>query len=296
MTADIRTLLRTYVALLRAEQWLKNAFVFIALIFARRFTDGDAVVSVLVAAVVFCALASAMYITNDLHDVDEDRHHPQKRRRPIAAGLVAPRSARRVRAGLLVAALVGSAALGASFSLVAAAYIVLNVAYSYRLKRIALVDVMVIAAGYVLRVVGGAVAIPVPVTPWLLVTSMLLALFLALGKRRNELVVLGSEAATHRAALAQYTPELLDQLIAVVTSSTVIAYSLYAMDRAVAEQLGTPWLPLTIPLVLFGVFRYLYLIHRHQGGGDPTMALIRDRPLLASVALWSLFVVALIAS
>lgn len=284
----------TYAALLRVEQWPKNLFVFIALIFAQRFTDATAVVLVIAATATFCVFASAIYIINDLHDVEDDRRHPVKRSRPIAAGLVAPNIAKGIAAVLFVIALFGGAWLGAPFLLVAVSYVVLNVAYSYRLKRVVLVDVMAIAAGYVLRVVGGSVVIPVPVTPWLLVTSMLLALFLALGKRRNELVVLGDAATLHRRTLGQYSPALLDQLIAVVTPSTVIAYSLYAMDREVAMKLGTNAFPLTIPFVLFGIFRYLYLIHAQQGGGDPGAVLFRDRPLLASVTLWAVLVVVLL--
>jgi 4-hydroxybenzoate polyprenyltransferase len=282
--------------LLRPSQWLKNAFVFAALIFAQRFTDPSAIGRTVAAAATFCLLSGAVYVLNDLWDCPEDRAHPSKRHRPIAAGRVSVGQAVGMLLALLVLGVGASVAIGSRFALVAMGYLALNAAYTFWLKHVVIVDVMVVAANYVLRVVAGAIAIAAPVTPWLLVASMLLALFLALGKRRHELVLLGEHATTHRAILREYSPAFLDQLIAVVTPATVIAYSLYALDRGVAAKLGTGSLPLTIPFVLFGIFRYLYLIHQRQDGGDPTTLLFRDRPLLASVALWSLLVVVLIAS
>ena len=267
---------------------MKNAFVFVPLIFSKSVDVPLAVFRSSAAFLVFCALSSAVYIGNDVHDAPEDRHHPQKRYRPIASGRIAVWHALLWGAVLLAAALVASWWLTPAFGVITIGYLFLNIAYTFRLKHIVLLDVLTVAANYVLRVLAGAVVISVAVTPWLLIASMLLALFLVLGKRRHELVLLGDGAGAHRAILREYSPYFLDQLIGIVTASTVVVYSLYTLDPQIRDRLGTPYLPLTIPFVLYGIFRYLYLVHQKQVGGNPGEALFADRPLLATVALWVL--------
>jgi 4-hydroxybenzoate polyprenyltransferase len=226
----------------------------------------------------FCAASSAVYLVNDVFDREADRQHPIKRNRPIASGEVSVAAALLVAVVLVTAASAVAVWLGGWFPSVLAAYVVLVVLYSAALKRAVFLDVLVVAAGFVLRVVGGAVAIHVPVSRWILVVAYLLALYLALGKRRSELVLLGGEAGNHRVVLGHYTLPMVDQAISVVLGATVLAYALYtvAPDGLLA----------TFPIVLYGLFRYLYLLHRHELGGSPTKALLTDRPLLICVVVW----------
>jgi 4-hydroxybenzoate polyprenyltransferase len=273
---------------LRPEQWTKNLFVFAGLLFGRRLTDPDAVLMACAAFIIFCALSGAVYLFNDVTDREADRAHPLKCTRPIACGALSPRTAV-IAAGFLGAAAIQSAVLlRPALGIVAAAYLALLLIYSIFLKHIVIVDVLTIAAGFVLRAVAGALAVYVPISHWLLVCTTLLALFLALSKRRHELTVLSTGATEH---LEEYSPYLLDQMVGVVTSSTLVAYSIYATSTETAERLGTDRLGLTIPFVLYGIFRYLYLVHQKHGGGSPAAMLLADRPLLVCVALWALSVV-----
>lgn len=276
--------------LIRPTQWVKNTFVFAALLFGNRFTEGDAWVAAGLTFLGFCALASSVYVSNDLIDRERDRHHPQKQHRPLAAGVVAPGQA--VFLGALLASLgfLLTAWVSQGVFLTALAYVGLNLWYAYVLKHVVLLDVFAVAANYVARVVAGALAIAAPLTPWLLIASTLLALFLALGKRRYELALLGAVASSHRRSLGEYSPELLDQLIGIVTASTVVVYSFYTLSPEVQEKFGTDQLFLTIPFVLYGIFRYLYLLHRRAQGGNPTETLLSDPPLIATVLLWALAV------
>ena len=277
---------------LRPKQWTKNAAVFMAAVFTInlywRPGDPASLLTVLGksvgAFVIFCALASATYLINDLADIERDRQHPQKRRRPIAAGLLSFRLALGAAVVLAGLALPAAFLLGQEFGVVAAVYFASQFLYSYVLKHQVILDVFSIAAGFALRVVGGAFAIDVPVSPWLYVCTILGALFLGLCKRRHELLLLEDGATTHRKTLEAYTPQLLDQMIAVVTASTVFAYSLYSFS---AENLPKNHaMMLTIPFVLYGLFRYLYLVYQHGLGGSPDELLLRDKPLLVDVALW----------
>jgi len=281
---------------LRPEQWTKNLFVFAGVIFGGRLLEWQAVLLAAATFAVFCALSGAVYLINDVADRDADRRHPLKSMRPIASGalpvMTAVLAAGVLGAGGLTAALLIRPALGA----IAGAYLGLLLLYSLMLKHVVIIDVLTIAAGFVLRAVAGAVAVVVPIGMWLLVCTTLLALFLALSKRRHELILLGDGAIDHRRILEEYTPYLLDQMIAVVTASTLIAYSVYATSPETAERLGTARLGVTIPFVLYGIFRYLYLVHQKRGGGSPAALLLTDRPLLACVALWAGSVVALMYS
>jgi 4-hydroxybenzoate polyprenyltransferase len=271
----------------RPEQWTKNLFVFAALLFAKRLEDIHAVVLATETFVIFCALSGAVYIVNDIADRAADRAHPVKRGRPIASGDLSPQAAG--AAGVLLGAGAVAAAwmITPALALTAAGYLLLQVAYSLVLKHVVILDALAIASGFVLRAVAGGVAIAVPVSNWLLACTTLLALFLALAKRRHELTTLVAGAARHRPILEEYNPYLLDQMIAVVTASAVVAYAAYTTSPETAAKLGTDHLALTIPFVLYGVFRYLYLVHRKDGGGNPSTLLLTDIPLLACVVLWA---------
>jgi 4-hydroxybenzoate polyprenyltransferase len=279
---------------LRPAQWTKNLIVFAALIFGQRLLDGEAVVRALVAFLAFCALSGVVYVVNDVVDREADRQHPLKRLRPIAAGALPVPVALGGAAVLVVVALVASLWLGVAFAAHAVAYVALQLAYSLGLKRQVILDVLSIALGFVIRASAGGAAIDVPISQWLLVCTILLALFLALAKRRHEITLLGEDAARHRAILGEYTPYLVDQMIAVVAASTLMGYAVYTVSSDTVERFGTPWLGLTLPFPLYGIFRYLYLVHRRSQGGSPTELLLADRPLLLCVALWGATVVALI--
>jgi len=268
--------------------------VLAGLVFGGRLLEPAAVATAAAAFVIFCALAGAIYLFNDVADREADKNHPLKRERPIASGRLATTTA--VTAGAILGAAGAGAAflIGVQFGLVSATYLAALLLYSFALKHVVILDVLMIAAGFVLRAVAGAVAVNVPIGHWLLVCTTLLALFLALSKRRHELVVLANGATDHRRILEEYSPYLLDQMIGVVTSSTLIAYIVYATSADTAARLGTAKLGLTIPFVLYGIFRYLYLVHQKSGGGSPAAMLLTDRPLLVCVALWAAGVIALL--
>jgi 4-hydroxybenzoate polyprenyltransferase len=278
---------------LRPEQWTKNLIVFAALIFGHRLMDPAAVGLSLAAFLIFCALSSSTYLINDVMDRVADRQHPLKRRRPIAAGEVSPATA------LTAAVLIGGTALAAAtwvrpaFGVIAAGYLTLFAAYSRVLKHVVILDVLTIAIGFVLRAGAGAVAILVPMSQWLLVCTILLALFLGLSKRRHELTLLHDNASGHRRILEEYNPYLLDQMIGVVTASTLMAYIIYCTSPETIDKFGTSRLVLTTPFPIYGIFRYLYLVHQ-RGSGSPSEVLLTDRPLVACIALWGLTVVAII--
>jgi 4-hydroxybenzoate polyprenyltransferase len=281
-------------ASLRPAQWTKNLLVFAGVLFGQRLGDGSAVGRSFAAFVVFCGLSGVVYLLNDVLDRERDRLHPLKSRRPIASGQLP------VATALSAAGLLGTGSLAAAFVLswrfgvVAAAYLGLLVLYSAGLKKIVIIDVLTIAVGFVLRAVAGAVAVEVQISHWLLLCTILLALFIALAKRRQELVQLAGKATHHREILGEYSPQLLDQMIAVVTASTLISYAFYTVSPETELKFGTRWLGLTIPFPLYGIFRYLYLMHQREGGGSPADLLLTDRPLLACVALWALAVALLI--
>jgi 4-hydroxybenzoate polyprenyltransferase len=283
-------------ASLRPEQWAKNLLLFAGLIFGGRLLDPGAVGAAAAAFVIFCALSGAMYIVNDVWDRDADRRHPLKQARPLASGALPVGTALTAAAVIAAGAIAGAVAISVSFAAIALAYAALLFLYSTALKHIVIVDVLTIAAGFVLRAVAGAVAVNVPIGSWLLTCTTLLALFLALSKRRHEVVLLGADAGRHRRSLEEYSPYLLDQMIAVVTASTVIAYAVFAASAETAARLGTSYLGLTIPFVLYGIFRYLYLVHEKRGGGSPAAMLVTDLPLLACVALWAATVILLMYS
>jgi 4-hydroxybenzoate polyprenyltransferase len=291
------TLPRALLVSLRPHQWTKNLLVVpAALVFSKHLFETDAVLRVCLALVVFCALSGAVYLVNDLADLERDRLHPRKRLRPLASGALSVPAARVAAAVLFVAGLGGSLALGSPFAAAALAYVVLNLAYSFGLKNVVILDVLAVSLGFVLRAVAGALAIDVHFSSWLLVCTILLALFLSLAKRRHELVLLDDAARDHRQILAEYSPYLLDQMIAVVTASCLTAYAFYTLAPETVEKYQTERLALTIPFVLYGIFRYLYLVHRREEGGSPTDVLLTDRPLLVAGLLWAVTVIIIVYS
>jgi 4-hydroxybenzoate polyprenyltransferase len=281
---------------LRPEQWTKNLFVFAGVLFGGLLLDLQAMMRAGAAFLVFCALSGVVYVFNDLADREADQRHPLKRLRPIASGRLSPTLAFVAALALGVAALAASVLLSSLFALTAGAYVALLVLYSVWLKHLVIIDALTIAAGFVLRAAAGAVAVFVPISHWLLVCMTLLALFLALSKRRHELTLLADGATSHRPILEEYSPYLLDQMIAVVTASTLVAYSVYSTSAETAERLKTTRLGITIPFVLYGIFRYLYLVHQKRAGGSPADLLLTDRPLLVCVGLWALCVALILYS
>jgi 4-hydroxybenzoate polyprenyltransferase len=279
---------------LRPRQWVKNLFVFGGLIFGQRLFVPPAVGAALAAFAIFCGLSGAIYLLNDVADRDKDRLHPDKRMRPIASGRLPVRAALVAAGVLIVGGLAAALWLSRPFAVVALTYVVLLSAYSARLKHVVIVDVLVVAIGFVLRAAAGALVIGVAISGWLLICTVLLALFLALGKRRHEVLTLGESAAGHRPILAEYSAGLLDQMIAVVTASTVTAYALYTMSPETVAKFHTPFLPATLPFVLYGIFRYLYLLYQRQLGGNPTDMVVRDRPLVLNTLLWMIVVLLII--
>jgi 4-hydroxybenzoate polyprenyltransferase len=273
---------------LRPHQWTKNLVVFAAPAMSKHLFERDPFERTVVAFLIFCALSGTVYLLNDVADIERDRLHPRKRLRPIASGALAPRAAVLIALGLGLGSLGLSATLGTQFLVCAFLYLALNVLYSFHLKEIVIVDVLCISLGFVLRAVAGGLAIAVLVSDWLLVCTLLLAMFLALAKRRHELVSLTTSATGHRKILAEYSPYLLDQMISVVTASCLTAYAFYTMAPDTVQKYRTERLAWTIPFVLYGIFRYLYLVHQKEKGGSPTDILATDRPLLVNVALWAL--------
>jgi len=278
--------LRDLWQLMRPTQWSKNLVVFAALIFAKHLFNRTDVLLVSCGFLAFCLTASAAYVMNDLRDCERDRQHPLKSLRPLPAGRVRRGTAVVFAVTLLTAGLSTALALGLGFGSLVVVYFVLQVAYTFWLKEAVILDVMAIAAGFVIRAAAGGVIIAVPVSPWLIICTFLLALFLGFSKRRHELILLEGRATDHRASLKEYSPYFLDQMIAVVTASTVVAYAIWTVSPEIREKLGTEKLYLTIPFVLFGIFRYLYLVHQREEGGNPTQLLLSDRPLLVDVLLW----------
>ena len=279
---------------MRPRQWTKNLLVFAGIIFGERLLEPAARLQALAAFAVFCALSSAVYLVNDVRDREADRVHPAKSKRPIASGALSVNTALIAALILTGVGLAVSLAVNPAFALIASSYVLLMGWYTLGLKHIVILDVLALAGGFVLRAAGGAVAVQVLFSHWLLLLTLLLALFLALSKRRAEIVALSDEARTHRKSLGDYSPYLLDQMIGVVTASTLLAYAFYTISPETVTKFGTDRLLWTVPFPLYGIFRYLYLVHQREGGGSPSDTLLEDRPLLICVALWGLAVIAIL--
>ena len=313
-------MLGVYLEALRPRQWTKNLVLFAPLVFAERAFHQPSMVRAVAAFMVFCALSGAVYLLNDLRDLEQDRRHPSKRNRPLASGRLGRRQAMVMAVVVLAAALSGAWLLdpgllttvdvvglesapllsadgrAPSFLSACLAYLLLQVAYTLWLKHVVILDVMVVSIGFVVRAVAGAVVIRVDISHWLLVCTIFLALFLSLAKRRHEVVLLEDDASSHRRSLAEYDLTGLDLMISMVGAVTLVAYALYTTSEDTRIKFGTVRLSLTLPFVIYGIFRYIYLVRRHDEGGDPSMSLLSDRPLLLAVALWGLAVVAILYS
>ena len=272
---------------LRPKQWTKNGFVFAALLFAHQFTSPVEVQRALLAFACFCGLASSVYLLNDLRDIEEDRKHPRKRRRPLASGLLSPTTALVTALILGPLSLYGFFHINAPTGYLGLSYLAIQILYNAVLKRVVILDVLAVAAGFVIRAAVGATAISVVISPWLLICTILLALFLALSKRRQEIGTMGEEAGSTRHILSEYSQNLLDQMIAVVTASTLMSYALYTISERTVTELGTDKLMYTIPFVIYGIFRYLYLVHQRDQGEAPDRVLLTDGPLLVDVLLYA---------
>jgi 4-hydroxybenzoate polyprenyltransferase len=305
--AMIRELLRT----MRPKEWIKNVFVFAALAFSqeRYWQKLDKVLIVLVAFILFCMAASAIYVINDLVDIEKDRAHPKKRSRPLASGRLSPIVAKIAAALLLLTALPAAFLLDFSdhiagrsflhnydFGIALLSYVLIQgVAYSYYLKNIVIVDIFTIAAGFVLRAVAGALVLDINITYWLLMCMGLLALFLGLAKRRAELLLLESGAGEHRRILDEYSLPMLDQMISIITAATIIAYTLFTTTAETLPRKPFPIMLVTVPLVIYLIFRYLYLMYKHGEGGSPADLVLKDIPFIAAGALWSGLVLVILA-
>ncbi|GBE15771.1 MAG TPA: decaprenyl-phosphate phosphoribosyltransferase [Proteobacteria bacterium] len=280
--------------LMRPHQWLKNGFVLAALVFSRHLLELSYVSRALVAVAAFCLASSAVYVFNDIVDREQDRTHSDKKNRPIASGEVSVGSALPFGIMLLAGALALTVSLGAAFSMSVLAYLGLQLAYNLFLKNVVLLDIFTIALGFVIRAVAGALAIKVVISPWLILCTLLIALFLGFAKRRHEIVLMGDNAVLHRGILREYSIPFLDQLISIVTASTIVSYAIYTLSPEVAANFGGRYMILTLPFVIYGIFRYLYLVQIRESGGSPTRSLMLDGPLLLSVLLWGMAAVAII--
>lgn len=271
----------------RPSQWVKNLFVCIPVFFSQELFVLESAGRTLAALGLFCAVSSSVYLVNDLFDREQDRLHPEKRGRPLASGLLDLRLAQGAAAGLLLVALAGGLALSKPFAAILASYWALHLLYAAELKHHVIVDVFVIATGYLLRVMGGAVVIGAAMSHWLLICTTLVALFIVLCKRRHELVLLEADAQNHRQVLVDYPLPFLDMMIGILTAAAIVSYSLFTVSEEIVQKLHHRGLLMTAPFVLYGFFRYLYLVFHKAEGGDPTQSLLLDRPMLVNVSLWA---------
>lgn len=272
-----------YIKLARPKQWIKNLFVFAALIFAKHIFELDYVTKVLLAFFCFCMISACVYIINDVIDAEKDKLHPKKKLRPVASGLISKTEALVFLSGLLPVSVIAAFMLDISFAVVLLLYFANNILYSIKVKHMVILDVMSIALGFLLRVIGGALVIKVYISPWILLCTLLLSLFLGFSKRRNELVILENGANSHRKILEEYSLEFIDNMLSIVTACTVMAYSLYTFMSS-----NTYYMMLTIPFVLYGIFRYQYIIYRKKEGGSPEETVLSDMPLMINIILWAL--------
>lgn len=283
------------IRLLRPHQWIKNGFVFVGLLFGHAWSDERRLILALVAFAAFCLTSSAVYVLNDIVDRERDRQHPEKRRRPLAAGTVGIRTALALAGACLGGGLALAVTGGGVLVAILGVYLVMNLAYSHGLKHVVVLDVFIIATGFMLRILAGTVGIGIAPSHWLLLCGLMLTLFLGFAKRRAELNALMQESAGHRRVLEHYTPAMLDQFITIAAGATIIAYSLYTVSAETVAMHGTPWLIASVPFVVYGLLRYLFLLHRRGGGGDPARELLTDPHLIAAFLGWLVLVVALLA-
>ena len=277
---------RLYLKLLRPHQWIKSGFVFVGLLFGHAWDDPALLAAVVRAAAAFALAASAVYVGNDYLDRDRDRAHPEKCRRPLASGALGGGDALLAGGTSLLLALALAASVSFTVLALVVAYLLLNVGYSLGLKHVVLLDVFIIAAGFMLRILAGTLGVGIMPSYWLLLCGLLVTLFLGFAKRRAELAALEGEGGSHRQVLDDYDRTLLDELTGICAGGAIISYSLYTVSADTVAMHGTGNLIFTVPFVIYGVFRYLYLLHRRGGGGDPSAALLQDYHLLVAFCGW----------
>lgn len=285
-TTGIGTTIRGLLVEMRPMEWSKNLLVFSGLIFSRSLTDPHNVAASFLGFVLFCCASSGVYLFNDLCDLKEDREHPVKRHRPLASGALSVNVARFTMLVLFAIAAVGSLMLSHGFAVLVGIYLATCLAYSLKLKDIVILDVILIASGFVIRAISGAVIISVEVSEWLVLCTSMVALLVGFGKRRHELVLLEASAGNHRRSLSDYSVGFLDSIMNICAGAAVLTYALYTRADQTVERVGSRAMLLTIPFVIYGVFRYLFLIHRREAGGDPVQILFRDRPTMLNLLLW----------
>ena len=278
--------MKTLPQLLRVRQWNKNLFIFAPLVFSKRLFESQSFLEVLVGFFLFSLASSSIYIFNDIIDIENDRQHPEKRHRPIASGKISLKFAISLSIFLGLGSLLVSSYINFTFGLIVLGYMILNILYSIILKNIVILDVMTISAGFVLRVIAGAEIVEVYPSSWIIICTILLSLFLGFSKRRHELVLLTDKSNNHREVLKHYSSYFLDQMIVLVTAATVMSYMFYTVSEETVKFFGTRHLVWTVPFVLYGIFRYLFLIHQKKEGGDPSEVVFRDRTMLVNVLLW----------
>ena len=281
--------------LMRPHQWVKNTFVLTGLLFGHAWHDAALVTQVLFAFAAFCLVSSTDYVINDIVDIEQDRHHPKKRKRPLPAGKVSVSSA------AFFAVLLGATGFALAYFAsptvvyILLAYAIMNLAYSLRLKHVVILDVFIIATGFMLRILAGTLGVGIPPSQWLLLCGLMVTLFLGFSKRRAEIIALTADKSAHRKVLEEYSPVLLDKMIVVTAAGLIMSYSLYTMNPDTIRIHGTANLIYTVPFVIYGVFRYIYMLHQQKSGGDPSSDIVRDPHMIAVLAAWLLTTVLLIA-
>jgi 4-hydroxybenzoate polyprenyltransferase len=280
-----------YIRIIRPEQWVKNLFLFAGLIFSRHFIYFNDVLRSVLGFLVFCILSGAIYVINDIFDRDLDRQHPIKRNRPVASGAISVKLGIVYGIILMIIGLILAYFIDKIFFLTAILYVMLMLFYSMGIKQVVILDILFVAAGFVIRVVAGAAIIRVDISSWLLLCTLFLSLFLVVAKRRSELVNVGESS---RGSLQEYSPALLDMFMAIVTTATIVSYALYTLDTQTIQKFGTRNMIFTVPYVVYGIFRYLFLVYQNQRGESPESIIIQDKPLIINLLLWIITVLIVI--
>lgn len=281
--------------LMRPHQWVKNSFVLTGLIFGHAWHDPTLVIQALTAFAAFCLISSTIYVINDIIDIEEDKHHPTKRNRPLPSGKLTISNAAIFAVILGVAGLLLAALASYKVVIILVIYGLMNLAYSIKLKHIVILDVFIIAAGFMLRILAGTLGLGIPPSQWLLLCGLMVTLFLGFSKRRAEIIVLSDDKSAHRKVLEDYSPVLLDKMIVITAAGVIMSYSLYTMSAETILIHRTANLVYTVPFVIYGVFRYIYLLHQQRSGGDPSRDLVRDPHMLTVLLAWFIITIALIA-
>jgi len=288
-------MLFNYIHLLRPKHWIKNSFVFAALIFSLNLLDIIKLTASLQAFFAFCLASSFVYIINDIIDIEQDRKHPKKRNRPIPSGKISIKNATTISIVCLITSITLAYFVNLNTLIVILVYIFVNIIYSIKIKNVVILDVMFIALGFILRMIAGATAIEVSFSNWILLTTFCISLFLGFGKRRGEMLLTNNNTQKNsRFVLKLYSMQFLDYMIMSSVTLTIISYALYTIDSEVIKRFGTDKLIFTVPLVIYGIFRYLYVIYRSDSDGDPTEVVLKDKSIISVVLLWILLVIGLI--